>query len=380
MMKPTLLIITEMPVAKDPRALRQIRFLRPFFKVTVLGDSPFPNINGEIEYLPIVPYVLESSSILRRLMLLCGSLRFRWKPLLQNLRILNGRHFDLILVNSLWPLPLALRAANGAPVFWDAHEYYPGELPDNRFGCRLSNRAADFLCKRLIPQTAGIATVCDSIAEEYQIKFGIPKPIVIRNIPSHVCIEPSRTDGKIRLLYHGVAAPSRKLELLIQTVRLLKEDFQLTFMLLRQSWTEEYICYLKKISKNLSVSFSDAVPTEEIAERTNKFDIGIFLHPPLSLNSRFALPNKFFEFIQARLAVAIGPSPEMARLVKKYEIGIVSDDFSPESMADQLNRITLKDIARWKKNTVIAAEDLCAEREMPLLTKSLLKLCDHRSF
>ena len=78
--------------------------------------------------------------------------------------------------------------------------------------------------------------------------------------------------------------------------------------------------------------------------------------------------------------MAIGPSPEMARLVKKYEIGIVSDDFSPESMADQLNRITLKDIARWKKNTVIAAEDLCAEREMPLLTKSLLKLCDHRSF
>jgi hypothetical protein len=31
-----------------------------------------------------------------------------------------------------------------------------------------------------------------------------------------------------------------------------------------------------------------------------------------------ALPNKFFEFIQARLAVAIWPSPEMSKITKTF--------------------------------------------------------------
>jgi len=39
-----------------------------------------------------------------------------------------------------------------------------------------------------------------------------------------------------------------------------------------------------------------------------------------------ALSDKLFEFIQACLADAIGPSPEMARIIHEDSCGIVADD------------------------------------------------------
>ena len=44
----------------------------------------------------------------------------------------------------------------------------------------------------------------------------------------------------------------------------------------------------------------------------NACDVGVFCMPPINVNARYALPNKFFDFVQARLAVAVGPAEEMA--------------------------------------------------------------------
>ena len=47
----------------------------------------------------------------------------------------------------------------------------------------------------------------------------------------------------------------------------------------------------------------------------NAHDVGIHILPPVNFNNRWALPNKFFDYVQARLGVIIGPSPEMARVL-----------------------------------------------------------------
>jgi hypothetical protein len=60
----------------------------------------------------------------------------------------------------------------------------------------------------------------------------------------------------------------------------------------------------------------------------------------MTFNLKYILPNKFFEFIQARLAVAIGPSVEMKRLVKEWDCGIVAANFEAKSMAAEINRLT----------------------------------------
>jgi hypothetical protein len=71
--------------------------------------------------------------------------------------------------------------------------------------------------------------------------------------------------------------------------------------------------------------------------------------------------------VQARLAVAIGPSPEMAALVREHGCGVVADDFSPAALAAALAALGPDDVARLKQRSHVAAQALCAERNREVM-------------
>jgi hypothetical protein len=106
---------------------------------------------------------------------------------------------------------------------------------------------------------------------------------------------------------------------------------------------------------------------QELVSYSNAYDIGLYLLEPSSFNNLHALPNKFFEFIQSRLAVAIGPSPEMARLVEKYDVGVVARSFSPVDMARALEHLDAERIDHFKRQADAAARELCFERSSKVL-------------
>ena len=81
--------------------------------------------------------------------------------------------------------------------------------------------------------------------------------------------------------------------------------------------------------------------------------------------------KQIFEFIQARLAIAIGPSPDMASLVDDYNCGIVAKEFSVEAMADSINSLSINDIDIYKRNSHKAALVLNHEVEQQKLNSIL---------
>ena len=85
------------------------------------------------------------------------------------------------------------------------------------------------------------------------------------------------------------------------------------------------------------------------------------------------MPNKFFEFVQARLAIAIGPSPEMAAAVDRHDIGVVAADFEPRSLAERLSAMTLADLARYKGNVNGVARKFSAETTQRTLVEKALR-------
>jgi hypothetical protein len=87
----------------------------------------------------------------------------------------------------------------------------------------------------------------------------------------------------------------------------------------------------------------------------------VFLLPARFPNQVHVLPNKLFDYIQARLAVAIGPSHEMAEVVRRWDCGVISDDFRPDSLAEALSKLTLAEVRRMKANADVAAGALNAE-------------------
>lgn len=93
----------------------------------------------------------------------------------------------------------------------------------------------------------------------------------------------------------------------------LDDRFEMYLMLVPTD--QDYLTELKKLAGNRAVEFLPTVPTQQISTFINQFDLGLFIVEPVNFNYTHALPNKFFEFIQARLGIVIGPSPEMKRIV-----------------------------------------------------------------
>jgi hypothetical protein len=97
------------------------------------------------------------------------------------------------------------------------------------------------------------------------------------------------------------------------------------------------------------------------------YDVGLYALQPTSFNNLHALPNKFFDFVQAGLAVVIGPSPDMAALVREHDLGLVSDGFDGDSVRAVLSGLRPHAVDRWRANARSARSALSAERQAEAL-------------
>jgi hypothetical protein len=224
-----------------------------------------------------------------------------------------------------------------------------------------------------------MTTVCRAIADEYQKNYGV-KCEVITSAPFFEDLEPSPTNKNgIRMIHHGGLSTSRRLENMIFLMDYLDDRFSLDFMLINNN--QSYHNKLRAIAKrSTKIRFRDAVPMKDIAKSINSYDIGLFLLWPGAFSYKMALPNKLFEFIQGRLAIAIWPSPEMARVVEEYDLGIISNDFSIKGISEKLNSLSSADVMKFKMNAHHAANTLCAEQNKNILLNIIEKLLmNHRN-
>ena len=367
-----LLIVSFSNLSVDPRVNRQIRLLRQHYRVTAAGyaDPKVPDV--EFVEIPRSARSL-TGKVMAVVMLKTGLFeRFYWSTatVVNARRALADRSFELVLANEIDTLPLALSLRPTLGVVLDAHEYSPRELEDRWRWRFLFRRYIEYLCKQYIPQVDEMVTVCDGIAEEYARNFGV-RPTVVYNAPELAALTPRPAAGDvIRLVHHGAAIPSRRLESMIQMMAYLDERFSLDFYLVPTD--PKYLDRLRRAAAaDARIQFLAPVPMAQLPNVMNSYDVGLYILEPNSFNNRHALPNKFFDFIQGRIAVAIGPSPEMARLVHRYDCGLVAKDFTPRSMASELSRLTSTRLDHYKHQADAAARVLCYENTSKALLQVL---------
>jgi glycosyltransferase involved in cell wall biosynthesis len=167
---------------------------------------------------------------------------------------------------------------------------------------------------------------------------------------------------------------------MIKVAELLGQEYIFDIMGTATEYNNEYFQKLLNMSSNISnVSFIKPVSFKEIIPTINKYDIGIYILNPNGFNNEYALPNKIFEYVQAKLAIAISPSKEMRHIVEKYDLGVVADDFSPESLAKKIKELSKDDIFRFKQNSEIASKVENAEKYSELYL-SHIKMLLNESF
>lgn len=355
----SILILSFSVIRGDPRVMRQVRLLEKDYRLTVSGFGSKPDAN--IEFLELEnPRLLPLRKLvwaLRLSLRLSESYYWSLPQVRQALDSLTGLPFDLLIANDVDTLPLALKLADGEPVLIDAHEYSPLEFEDKWVWRALFAPHYDFLCARYLKRAACMTTVCNGIADEYGKHYGV-MPRVVYNAPPEQNLRPTPViPGRVRLIHHGAAIRSRHLGMTIEMMRYLDERFTLDLMLVETD--PVHMMELRAMARgDRRIRFVEPVALEEICRRINDYDVGLFLLPPVNFNYRHALPNKFFEFVQARLAIAIGPSPEMAALVGHYSLGLVADSFRPEALAAMLRQLTDESLMTYKLAVDRAATEL----------------------
>ena len=371
------LVLSFSDLATDPRVNRQLRFLAPHHRVTAAGWVD-PRLPG-VRFVPLAP---RRKPLPRRLLaaarLLAGRFdAYYWhrSEVVDCRARLAGIEADVVVANDIDALPVALALAPRARVLFDAHEYAPLEFEDRLFFRVFQQRFRHWLCRTYIPRAAAMTTVCGSIAEAYERDTGVRAEIVL-NAPDFEPLAPSDTaarGGAIRLVHHGAAIRSRRIEQMIRAVRLLDDRFTLDLYLTGAD--AAYFAELRREARgDPRIRFHDPVPMRELPRALNAYDVGLFLLEPTNFNYRFALPNKLFEFVQARLAVAIGPSPEMARVVREHGLGIVTDDFRPETMARALGALDAAAVMRFKAGADAAARALSSDAARDTVTRIVGRL------
>ncbi|HEX8038520.1 MAG TPA: hypothetical protein VF490_05195 [Chryseosolibacter sp.] len=366
----------------DARVGRQVSWLKTNHRVTVIcfDSENIPGVNIVRIRQTKLSFqrkgVLAAALLLRRF-----NLAFRifhdYEPVIQNFQ---NTQYDLVVANDIDTLPLAFRMKS-SKVLFDAHEYAPRHFENNRIWRLFFQPFYLALCRKYIPKVDAMLTVGEGLAREYERSFGI-RPFIITNATRYHEIEPSEVKaGRIRLIHHGIANESRRLELMIELMKHLDERFTLDLILMTSDYasrkTKRYIQELKnKIAAIPRIKVLPPVQSHQVVEAINGYDIGVFLIPPVNFNYANTLPNKLFDFIQARLGVAIGPTPEMAAIVSRFSNGVVSENFQPTALAQKLNNLKQEEVIRFKRQSTLAARELNAEKNEVTFNSVVNKLME----
>ncbi len=374
-----ILILSLSNLENDPRVRRQISYLCRNHDVYTAGLAPSAEkVSDHFNFSP-----LKVDTIYRKLE---RALRYKsgmhnktyWYYLnLKEYSFFEAVDFDLIIANDFSILPLAMRIGRKAKILLDAHEYTPRQMED-RWNWRFFEQPYQkYIVKKYIKKADAMLTVSPGIAEEYRKQYGV-NPVVLTNAASFSWNEPGIIDPvNIKLIYHGYVNPSRNIEMLIEAMDSIDKRFTLHIMAVGQ---KAYINSLKELAENNSnIIFHKPVPMKNIISEINQYDIGLTFYPPVNFNIKNALPNKFFEYIQARLMIVSGPSPSLAEYIKKYKIGSVTKDFSKISLIREINSLTADKIKEYKRNTQRAAEDLSSEKNMELLDSLISAMVNEKT-
>lgn len=370
------LVLSYSPIARDPRVRRQIQWLKSKgFEVDVYGLGAAPLV-GERTYSEIL-----SPSLQKRLRhYLFSSVKKRETTFVSS-KIsslfedgLGNASYALAVLNDLDFLGsdelFEMFKAKDTRVALDLHEYFydVGGSFTWRF---LHVRYYRWLLKKLETRTfSQVFTVSEAIGKLYESILRVPL-VALENSPdstrtSSLVVKSENLDSnqKVRLLHHGTFGKGRGIIRMIRAMRLVDTRFELHLMLIISTWSRLFVQALVSIlGLEKRVFLIDPVPMSEILRKLSSFDVEvIFYHPPHSTNELYSLPNKFFESLASGLAIVVGPSPSMAEIVTKHEVGFVAPSWTKESLANSINALTPGAINAAKARTDSALAHFDAAR------------------
>lgn len=282
--------------------------------------------------------------------------------------VLVSNDLDTLLANYM-----ASRFKRKCRLVYDSHELFTEvpELIDRPSVQRIWLRIEEWI----FPKLQTIYTVNDSIAGIYKEKYK-KDVLVVRNVSQKW--EPVNIKSK-----HELGLPEDKPLIIMQgaginverggeeAVEAMKDVDAILMIVGDGDVVPQLKQRVDELKINDRVMFFGKHPFDEMMNFTFHADIGLTLDKPRSLNYKYSLPNKVFDYIHAKTAIVATDILEVAKIVRKYEIGEIVEPFNSSSLRDTLQSL-INDhdrLNRYKENTIKASETEHWDREKEVLKK-----------
>ena len=292
---------------------------------------------------------------------------------------------------SALPIGYLISRLTGAKLIYDAHEMWSEqEIQKSLPGyLRVIGRWFE---KRYSKKSDSVITVSDSIAQELKQRFQLKDIHVIRNLPSYVKDPVEKEASPLRkelglngedfvVLYQGGLTSGRGVEYLVEAF-LAVDDSRLKLVLLGNGPLRNRLESMVPAHElGHRVFFLSAVPHSELLNWTAGANVGVHPMEGTCLNHKLALPNKLFEYIQARLPVIVSDMPEMSAFVKREHIGLVFKDRDIKALSDSIERLVNERelCLQLEKEAGRVAALFTWENESPKLLSIYEELCGNPS-
>ena len=220
---------------------------------------------------------------------------------------------------------------------------------------------------RLINECTYCLTTSHAMAEAMAKAYNSKPPTVIYNtfpledrlqLDGKICDRQNLNIPSIHWFSQTIGE-GRGLEILFQSLQYIKKPIEIH---LRGNYSEKARQWLElQISPEWHdhLFIHSTVPNYELLSRIAEHDIGLALEIPYCHNKQFTISNKFFQYLQAGLALIATDTDGQSEILSKHsEIGELISNNNAIALAEAVNSLAnnVQKLAFAKKSALIIAE------------------------
>ena len=203
-------------------------------------------------------------------------------------------------------------------------------------------------------------TVSQSYVDEYRKMYGVEYAIVRNATVLKPLIVPEKK--KRTILYQGAVNHGRCFETLIPAMKYVDAELIIC-------GEGNFYHDARKLTTELGlqdkVIFKGYVPPEDLRTYTLNAYVGITLFVATSKSNELSLANRFFDYMHAGVPQLGVHYPEYENINREFEVSLLLDDVSPESIAGGLNKLLADDeyYNRLQQNCLQGRKVYCWQEE-----------------
>ncbi len=234
-----------------------------------------------------------------------------------------------------------------AKLVYDSHELWSERNGSRSTTFNRINRVIEYFIEWFLIKRCNIViTVSNGIANELVKRYKMKKPLIIRNLDEITPLPSLENRMRIRdklniphdcilIVYQGSLHKNRGIPELVKAMDTLPQHIHLLLMGKFISKKE-----LIEVKSNPRIYFPGMIPQEDLFNYTACADIGIApIRIKELLSHELTFPNKFSQYMNARLALALYNVPESRIIIEKYDCGVVFEPGYSESIINAINSI-----------------------------------------